>query len=262
MEENPKKILYNRKVAAGYYRMGISWKTPAITAGQFVMVRVGGGLDPLLRRPFGVYDMIGSRGGPRGTGIEILYKVVGAGTRVLAARRPGDFIDVMGPLGNGFPFPSGFRKVILVAGGMGIVPLYLLAKELRGAVLLFGARKKEEAVFIKDFRKFTKSVRAATEDGSYGRNGLVTELLEEELSPGSAVYACGPSGMLKAASLLAARHGAKCFVSLERPMACGIGACLGCAVKMKPRGEDGCRYRMVCSDGPVFDGEEIDWDSF
>jgi len=263
MEEKPKKILYNRQVSAHYYRMGISWDTPTISPGQFVMVRVTDGLDPLLRRPFGIYNILGPKGKSRGTGIELLYKVVGKGTKILSTRKPGDDIDVMGPLGDGFPYPSGFKKVIMVAGGMGIVPLYLLAKELQGAAFLFGARVKEETVFIKDFRKFMRNVKVATEDGSYGRKGLVTGLLEEEISPGSVVYACGPIGMLKQASLIARRSGVKCFVSLERSMACGIGVCLGCAVKSRPhKGSENGAYKMVCSDGPVFDSADIDWDSF
>ncbi len=263
MEEKPKKILYNRQASAHYYRMGISWATPTIAPGQFVMVRVTDGLDPLLRRPFGIYNILGPKGKSRGTGIELLYKVVGKGTRILSTRKPGDDIDVIGPLGDGFPYPSGFRKVIMVAGGMGLVPLYLMAKELHGATLLFGARAREETVFIKDFRKFMRNVKVATEDGSYGRKGLVTELLEEEISSGSVIYACGPIGMLKQASAIARRADVKCFVSLERSMACGIGVCLGCAVKSRPhKGSGSGVYRMVCSDGPVFDSADIDWDSF
>ncbi len=263
MEEKPKKILYNRQVSAHYYRMGISWDTPSISPGQFVMVRVTDGLDPLLRRPFGIYNILGSKGKSKGAGIELLYKVVGKGTRILSTRKPGDDIDILGPLGDGFPYPSGFKKVIMAAGGMGIVPLYLLAKELHGAAFLFGARVKEETVFIKDFRKFMRNVKVATEDGSYGRKGLVTELLKEELSPGSIVYACGPIGMLKQTSAIAQRFGVRCFVSLERSMACGIGVCLGCAVKSRHhKGEENRVYKMVCSDGPVFDSSDIDWDSF
>ncbi len=263
MREERKKIIYNKQVTAHYHRLGVSWSTPLVSPGQFVMVRVSDGFDPLLRRPFGVYNVLGSKGKFTGTGIELLYRVVGKGTRILSTRKPGDDIDILGPLGDGFPYPEGYKKVIMAAGGMGIAPLYLLAKGLPDATLLFGARNKEETVFVKDFKKILRRVKVATEDGSSGRKGLVTELVREELSPGAVLYACGPIGMLKAVSAIAHSAGVKCFVSLERAMACGIGVCLGCAVRSRPHGgEENKDYKMVCSDGPVFDSADIDWDSF
>lgn len=262
MESKQVKILYNDRLAEGYYRLGLSWKTPLIRAGHFVMLRVSDGLDPLLRRPFGVYKVLGARGSSlKGTGIEILYRVVGKGTEILSHRRPGEELNVLGPLGNGFPDPEPGQRVIMVTGGMGIVPLYLLAKRLDRGVLLFGARSKKEAFLTKEFRGAGLKIKTATEDGSAGRKGLVTALLKEELSPGSLIYACGPLGMLKAVSMLAREAGVKCLVSLERSMACGIGVCLGCAVKAKTHNEkENKNYRMVCSEGPVFDSEELDWD--
>lgn len=263
MESAQTRILYNEQVAPGYFRLGLAWKTPPVVAGHFVMLRVEHGLDPLLRRPFGIYKVLGAKGKRtlRGSGVEILYQVVGKGTRILSMKTPGERIDALGPLGNGFPAPPPGRKVILVAGGMGIAPLYLFAAGLKGGTLLFGSRDKSVARIAREFKGFDCRVRIATDDGSAGRKGFVTELLKEEAAPGSVVYACGPVGMLKAASRISEEAGALCHVSLERSMACGIGVCLGCAVKMKARNEkENKNYRMVCSEGPVFDSREIDWD--
>lgn len=263
------KILYNNKVAPGYFRLGIEWKTPGIRPGQFVMLRVAEGLDPLLRRPLGVYKVLGAKGRNvfKGRGIELLYKVVGKGTGILAGKRPGEAVDVLGPVGNGFPLLRGGAagRVVMVAGGIGAVPFYMLAAEKAARVFLFGARTKEETALVRDFRPLGVQVKISTEDGSTGKKGLVTDLLAEELTRGSVVYACGPLGMLKGVSRAAAAAGVKCLVSLERAMACGIGVCLGCAVKSGEHCGAGQHeykreYKMVCSDGPVFDSTEIDWD--
>jgi len=250
------EILYNDRLSEGYYRIGLSWRAPRVKAGHFVMLRVSDGLDPLLRRPFGIYRTI------KGKGVELLYRVVGKGTEILSQKRPGERLGILGPLGNGFTLPEKGRRAVMLTGGMGIVPLYMLAEGLEAGTLIFGARSRRETFLLKDFRKFGLKIKTATEDGSIGRKGLATDLLEEELTPETIVYACGPMGMLKAAASIAKRSGAKCMVSLERSMACGIGVCLGCAVKARPRKDEkeNRLYKMVCSDGPVFDSEEIDWD--
>lgn len=260
MQSVDSEILYNDMLAEGYFRLGLRWKTPEVKAGHFVMLRVSDGFDPLLRRPFGVYRVLGARGrSSKGTGIELLYRVVGRGTAILSGKRPGEALGILGPLGNGFPLPAKGEKAVMVAGGMGIVPLYMLAQKA-GGTLLFGARTKKEK-FLLDGFKGAVEIKTATEDGSMGKKGFVTALLEKELVPGAVVYACGPVGMLKAASRICSASGVKCFVSLERSMACGIGVCLGCAVRSAEHGGSEMRnYRMVCSDGPVFDGEEIDWE--
>jgi dihydroorotate dehydrogenase electron transfer subunit len=144
---------------------------------------------------------------------------------------------------------------------MGIAPLYLLARKLKGGELLYGSRDHTIARIAREFDEFGCGIKIATDDGSAGRKGLVTELLKEEVSSDAEVYACGPVGMLKAASRISEDAGARCFVSLEQSMACGIGVCLGCAVKMKTHNEkENKNFRMVCSEGPVFDSREIDWD--
>lgn len=269
MESAQAKILHNEEIAPGYFRLGLGWKTPPIVPGHFLMLRVEHGLDPLLRRPFGIYRVLGAQGRPsfplRGTGVEILYQVVGKGTEILSMKAPGETIDVLGPLGNGFPAPKIGEKTVMVAGGMGIAPLYLFASALKEGLMLYGARDKRVAAIADEFKGFDCSIEIATDDGSAGRRGFVTELLEEVATPLTVIYACGPLGMLKAASAIADSAGAKCYVSLERSMACGIGVCLGCAVKMKPSlspsdEEENRNYQMVCSDGPVFDSRDVDWD--
>ncbi len=254
-------VIYNEHVGGPFFRMALRWKGRGFRPGQFVMVRVSGALDPLLRRPFGIYDVLGGR-----KGIEILYKVVGRGTGMLSELDPGDRVDVLGPLGNGFPMVRDPENLVMVAGGIGVAPFFWLAKAIAGKgrrpVLLYGARTKEEVRLVRPFRAAGVRVRVTTEDGSVGSRGLVTDLLDRELVEGRTVYACGPLGMLMAVSEAARRRGVKCLVSLERAMACGIGVCLGCAVKTRPHPQEQKHYSMVCSDGPVFASEEIDWDSF
>jgi dihydroorotate dehydrogenase electron transfer subunit len=239
------KILYNGVVAPGYFRMGLAFKCPAVVPGQFVMLKVTDSFDPFLRRPFGIYRVTKDA-------LEILYKVVGKGTGIMSELSKGDVLDVLGPLGNGFPQPEG--KTVMVAGGIGIAPFYLLARRFeKKTVLLYGAKNRAEAALSADIKKLGIEVKITTEDGSVGRKGRVTDILEENLDGAAAIYSCGPAGMLEKASGIAGRRGKKAFVSLESRMACGVGVCLGCAVVCSST------HKMVCSDGPVFNGADIDW---
>jgi dihydroorotate dehydrogenase electron transfer subunit len=253
------RVLYNRRITPSYYKLGLSMGTPgraldlkSLVPGQFVMLKVSDGTDPLLRRPFSVYNLIGpERERVRG-GMELLYKVAGRGTEIMSGWEEGRMVDVLGPLGNGFPRPRG--KLLMVAGGIGIASFYLLAKKHPASELVFGARSRADAALAKDFRGLVKKLKVTTEDGSVGEKGLVSKLVGKVLKPGTVVYACGPEAMLRAVSEIARKKGVKCLVSMERAMACGMGACLGCAVKMK----NGV-YKMACSDGPVFKAEDIQW---
>lgn len=258
------RVLYNREILPTYYRLGLeaplSWKgyLSDLQPGQFVMLRLGD-MDPLLRRPFGVYKFLGQ-------GIEILYKVVGKGTAIMSRLKEGDEIDVLGPLGRPFPLLDGYNNIIMVAGGVGIVPFYLLGVRYKTSGvrprLLFGGRDKEDLPGLEDFQKLGIETTISTEDGSMGQKGLVTELLKKELSRmgPSLVYACGPKGMLRAVAHMAQKTGVTCYVSLDRVMACGIGACLGCAVKTRGPLTPEPSYKMVCKDGPVFDARDIVWE--
>jgi len=263
------RVLYNKKTACGAYRLGLGFRAEGIAAGHFFMIRSADSIDPLLNRPLGAYRVLDSEGkvieaksGERsfsGEGVEFLYNVVGRGTALLAGLKAGDTTSLLGPIGNGFPIPADpTKKIIMVGGGMGIVPFYMLAEATGGGVFLFGARGEADAGLTADFAGLGCGIKIATEDGSVGKKGLVTDLLADELRADAIVYACGPPGMLKAVSAMTNELGARCYVSLEKTMACGIGVCLGCAVKTG-HGEKAA-YRMVCSDGPVFDSVDIDWD--
>jgi len=255
-------IIHNKGVGAGFYRMALKWRHGNVKPGQFVMLRITDSFDPLLRRPFGVFDVFQGN-----EGVEIFYRVVGKGTSIMSGLMPGDTVDVLGPLGNGFPVPSAKENLVMVAGGVGVAPFYLLAKNAIkkniSVTLLYGARNSKELKIAADFKKIGVKVKVSTEDGSIGKKGFVTSLLEEELKKGTVVYACGPIGMLKEVSRVSAEHGVKSYVSLERGMACGIGVCLGCAVLVS-RCNGGIEinkgYDMVCSDGPVFKSEVIEWE--
>jgi dihydroorotate dehydrogenase electron transfer subunit len=225
--------------------------------GQFVMLRVSDNLDPLLARPFGISAVIQKRS------IELYYQVIGRGTGLLTAARPGSTLVLHGPLGNGFPVPEKGTVPLLVAGGSGFPPLLFFASRYgKRAVLFAGSRDKEclpPAAAMKDFRSRVHAVRYATEDGSRGTCGFVTDALagylEREAGAGtSVIYACGPRAMLAAVAGLAARHAVPCYVSMEERMACGLGVCMGCSIAIKAGG-----YKRACKEGPVFDSRDIAW---
>lgn len=254
-------VLYNKKLTGDYYRIGLKYKLKSFTPGQFVMVRVGSGSsDPLLRRAFGVYKLIKGTKNKNGTykadGFELVYKVVGKATNIMKLLGKGDSVDVIGPVGNSFPEVEDSGNIIMVAGGVGIAPFYMVAKENPKAKFLLGARNKTDSKLGDDFKALKKNkIIIATEDGSVGTKGFVTDALKKVITKDSVVLACGPTPMLKAVSLMVTKAGAKSFVSLEGAMACAMGVCLGCAVKTT----DSEAYKMVCSDGPIFDGDLIDW---
>jgi dihydroorotate dehydrogenase electron transfer subunit len=197
----------------------------------------------------------------------MLYEVVGPGTRLLAQRKTGEYLDIIGPLGNGFAV-SGLRLAVIVAGGMGVAPLLFLAKKLSGykvqgtrrkSVVLIGAKSKKQIICADEFRKLGCNVKIATDDGSSGFKGKVTELLKNILPATchlslATIYACGPRPMLRVISRLSREYQIPAQISLEEHLACGIGACLGCALKTK------AGYQRVCQEGPVFDARQIIWD--
>ncbi len=234
--------------------------------GQFVMLSPGPRVDverwdPLLFRPMAIYRLRDAS--KQSSDLEVLYKVTGRGTALLATARVGDRVRVVGPLGNGFRESSDDAPALLVGGGTGIASLYAFACQAavrRDTRLLLGARSADELMGIEDFRERGLSLQLSTEDGSAGRRGLVTELLEDALANGATrsatVYACGPTPMMRRCAEIAAGRGCRCVVSLENNMACGFGVCLGCAA---PRADGG--FDLVCRDGPVFDASILDWEA-
>lgn len=237
--------------------------------GQFVMLKVGEGFDPLLRRPFAAF--------PRREGaavlLEIYYLVVGRGTEILSHLVPGTAVEVLGPLGTGFQCQPEADPVLIVAGGIGIAPLRGLihhaAQSSAGHLhLFFGANSAASLLFHAEFARLPLSLHLATEDGSLGHRGLVTEIFAQfltargsEMRPGARCFTCGPLPMLRAIAAACKEHHVPCQVSLEARMACGIGVCLGCAVKVRPSALSpaGGEYRRVCVEGPVFAAEELAW---
>lgn len=247
---------------------------PGSLPGQFVMIGAGAESsiprrDPLLPRPMAVYREHGACGSGAEREVELLYRVVGRGTTLLSEAESGDRISIVGPLGEGFPLsgvtleagtPEG--PALLVGGGTGIASLYELARSLaalgREVVVLLGARSEADLTGRSDFEELGVTLVCTTEDGSFGQPGRVTAPLALRLAapgPVPSVYAVGPTPMMLACAELARQHGAACMVSLENPMACGFGVCLGCAA---PRAEGG--FSLVCRAGPVFDAREIDWE--
>lgn len=259
------KIVSNEEVSAGFFKMALSsaYLARSSRPGQFIEIRCSDGVEPLLRRPLGVHRITPG-------GIELLYRVIGKGTSILSCKRKGEEADVLGPLGNGFDMNSS-SSALLVAGGIGIAPIVALAQRLKRAEAIIGGRAASHILCEKELRSYGCYVKVATEDGSKGHKGLVTDLLKRRLEDGRAkpkvVYACGPNPMLRSVAAITRAHGIRCQVSLEERMACGAGVCLGCPVKVRPGGEQSeqserserSEYKMVCKDGPVFDAQEIIW---
>ncbi len=230
----------------------------AARPGQFVMVKVAEGGFPLLRRPLGFHNA-------NDTGVELFFKVAGQGTEILSRKKRGDRIDLIGPLGKGFTIPADAKgkTAYLVGGGRGIAPLYFLARELQNAGLrpfvLYGGRCLTDIPLRERFEAAGIDFLCATDDGSFGFAGLVTELASLELDKErpAVIYACGPDPMMKALAAIAAKHKIPAEFSLESIMGCGIGACWGCVHRIKNDAGDG--WVKICEEGPVFPGERILW---
>ncbi len=250
------KILYNKRIKGNYFHLVL--RAPKITKetlpGQFINIKVNDAYDPLLRRPFSIHRV-------KGANIELLYEVVGQATESLSHRKPGEYLNIIGPLGNGFTPDTKRRTLnILIAGGMGVAPLMFLAEKLTQSkvTVLIGAKTKDQLLCEKDFKGLGCDVKIATDDGSKGFKGKVTDLLRSFLRTTNderrtTIYACGPKPMLKEISRISKKHNIPAQVSLEEHMACGIGVCLGCVVNTKEG------FRRVCKEGPVFNGDEIIW---
>lgn len=249
------EVRANDRVAEGVGLLALS--APRIAAsvrpGQFVHLRIAEGADFILRRPFSVHRASGDT-------IEVLYQVLGRGTRELAEARPGRVMDAIGPLGTGWEVGEGVSHVLLVAGGLGAAPLGMLAETLaaRGVAVSVaqGAPTASRLVARELFESVARRVELATDDGSAGVRGFVTQASERLLAEDrpDLVCACGPEVMARAVAAQAASAGVPCKVSLERLMACGVGACLSCVVSTRSG------QKRACCDGPVFDAGEVCWD--
>jgi dihydroorotate dehydrogenase electron transfer subunit len=242
----------------------------AIVPGQFLMLRLPGTNDPLLGRPFALYDTILDATG-RPQALDVVFLVVGKMTGRMSILKRGDRIEVWGPLGNGFPSLDGTNHVALVAGGIGQTPFLAYGRALLGergyggraakretnkVTLYYGARTADLLAGLDDFRSAGLEIHLATDDGSTGQSGFVTDLLAGHAKADHLV-GCGPEPMLRALATLANQWKVPCHVSLETPMACGVGVCFSCVTRVKtPCGWD---YQRTCVDGPVFDAATLEW---
>lgn len=226
--------------------------------GQFVMVRVADGHDPLLRRPLGIHDVEGSS-------FALFFKIAGRGTALLGRRRPGEVLDVLGPLGRGFRLPEGpaSGSALLVAGGRGIAPLFFLGRALarrgRRVRVLYGGRTGFDIPLRARLEEAGFAVTCSTDDGSFGCPGLVTDLAAAEMDrePPAAVYACGPEAMMSALAGQCRARGLPAQFSLEAVMGCGMGACWGCVHRTRAAGREA--WTKICEEGPVFDRDAVVW---
>jgi dihydroorotate dehydrogenase electron transfer subunit len=290
-------IAFNRPVSIAYRHLGlaVAGLPGTFGPGQFVMVRTPVSADPLLPRAFSVYRITPS-GGQAPPVIEILYKVLGKGTQCLSRMEVGQEVEVLGPLGNNFTVPESVDIAALVAGGIGVPPIAALARYLRNpqslpgrqagairnCIVFLGGKTSDDILCVEDFEAAGASVHIATEDGSMGTRGLITDIVGPFLASSGdratrhvgnqerpdrpiaqslnrlCIFTCGPPGMLAAVARLAETHGVPCQTSVEANMACGFGACMGCAVEARSPGPDPS-YRLVCKEGPVFDSRELVW---
>jgi dihydroorotate dehydrogenase electron transfer subunit len=270
-------VIENVRLARDTYRIRLACPEIArrIQPGQFVMLRLAGFNDPLIGRPLALYDTVLSETG-HPQAVDVVYLVKGKLTQRLVHYAAGQKIDLWGPLGNGFP-PASCDHLVMVAGGIGQTPFLALAREALGqrrygdpprigaasrrVTLCYGARTAELLAGLKDFSALGVELRLATGDGSQGHRGLVTDTLRQILEDdngGLKIVSCGPEPMLEAVARLANDAQIPCQVSLETPMACGVGICFSCVAKVRD-GAGGWDYKRTCVEGPVFDAAQIEW---
>jgi len=248
-------VLENVVLNSGHNLLALSMPEKAVEplSGQFYMIEVNRGNDPLLKRAFSFFRATSG-------GFQLLYRIKGRGTSLLREMKKGDTIEVLGPLGTSYPAPADGQMPLVVAGGIGVASVFPFLLEQRDkAVLFYGARSRDEILMLEELKSICKEVYISTDDGSLGTKGNVVEMLDgylgdDKMNPNKHVlYACGPHPMLKAVSKLSAMRCVTAYISMEENMACGLGACLGCVVKTK------AGYKRVCKEGPVFRSEEIAW---
>lgn len=223
--------------------------------GQFIEIRVNDDIEPFLRRPISIYNLDKENGI-----LEFIFQVKGKGTTILSRKKEGDLIDIIGPLGNGcFKFDK-YKKIAIIGGGIGVFPLYELAKEAKiagkNASVYLGFRSKDFVLLENEFKSVSNKLIVSTDDGSYGENGFAINFLKKDFGKENfdVIYACGPLPMLKSVQEYAKGNNIPCQISLEERMGCGLGVCLGCAVKKAESDE----YFHVCKGGPVFDATKVD----
>jgi dihydroorotate dehydrogenase electron transfer subunit len=281
------EVLENERIARDTFRLSLADEDTArtIMPGQFLMIRPlpsnvdNTASDPLLGRPFALYDIVRDRN-DQPVAIDVVYQILGRGTRLLTGVRPGDLLSIWGPLGNGFDAPPAGGEVYFVAGGIGQTPFLALAKwwlgttsygqattsrvasPARDITLFYGVRTADLAAGVDDFSAAGVCVELATDDGSTGYRGYVTDLLKKKIIEGgrpAMIVGCGPVPMLRALAEITSQHGLEALLSLESPMACGFGACFSCVVPIRQL-DGSIDLRRVCVEGPIFPAADVVWD--
>ncbi|OGP68302.1 MAG: hypothetical protein A2W27_11275 [Deltaproteobacteria bacterium RBG_16_44_11] len=236
--------------------------------GQFVMIRISGLSDPFLARPFSIYSFTREK---NSCAVELLYRVVGKGTQILAGLIKGSQVEIHGPLGGGFEIDVAIQNIVFIAGGMGVAPLSLLTEHLckracfsqASMTFYLGAKSAANIVGLDKLKKLCYKINVCTDDGSMGDKSLVTQAFQKDmkkyLPENTIIYACGPKPMLKSLEKMLRGKKFNAQVSLEERIACGVGACLGCAVAIKEQ-KNNFAYKRVCADGPVFNLREVIWE--
>ena len=230
---------------------------PRVKPGQFLELQVPKLGERILRRPFSIYKADAE-------GVSVLYKAVGRGTDAMASIKAGDAVDIIGPLGNGYPEGDPNKTPVLVAGGYGNAALYILAQRLpKKGIAFFGGRSAQDILLVEEFKQLGWDVRPTTNDGSLGTQGLVTAAFDPWMAERDAkqleLFVCGPNPMLKAMGDRAIANDFTAWLSLDKNMACGVGACLTCVIKRKT--EEGWEWARCCKDGPIFESREILWEN-
>ncbi len=239
------------------YRMTVEseYISANAVAGQFVNIKCCEGMQALLRRPVSICTANRKNGC-----YDLLFQKKGSGTGLLSLKKPGDCLDVLGPLGNGFNLNAKYESIAVVGGGIGIFPLLFLLNESKAAIkkAYLGFRTAKLIVLEEEFKRSASTLETATDDGSYGTSGFVTDILKRDLESEQfdMIYSCGPNPMLKMVVEIASANKTRCQVSLEQRMGCGFGACLVCACKIQAEG-DNWQYGHVCMDGPIFNGQDV-----
>ena len=227
--------------------------------GNFIEIRVSEQTEPFLRRPISIYNMDKENGV-----LEFIFQVKGKGTEILAKKEVGSQIDIVGPLGYGTFQYADYQNIAIIGGGIGIFPLYELAKcakkDNKTVNTYLGFRNKDLVMLEAEFRQMSDKLTLTTDDGSYSQKGFAINYLKQDIDNGKieSIYACGPLPMIKAVQKLAIEKNIPCQISLEEKMACGLGVCLGCAVKTSASSNDNPEYWHVCKAGPVFNCKDVE----
>ncbi len=256
------KIIKKEQLKEDIYKFTIEAKEIVDNAkpGNFIEIRVIDNIEPLLRRPISIYNIEKEKGL-----LEFIVQVKGKGTKILADRKVGEELDIIGPLGYGTFEIKDYKTAAIIGGGIGTFPLYELAKELKQNTsskvnIYLGFRNKDYVVLEEEFKNVSDNLVVTTDDGTYGIKGFAINELKKDIENGiiDKIFACGPLPMLKAVQNLAIEKNIPCEISLEEKMACGLGVCLGCAVKTANSPKEAPEYIHVCKAGPVFDAKDVE----